>query len=82
MFSRQYGLKDLNGGTALDKVLHDKVFNFAKNPKYHGYQRGLALVVYRFFVCFIAFLQKKLQMKPLHLQINLQLEMKWFLMKN
>ena len=31
------------------KVLHDKVFNINKNPKYDGYQRGLASVVYNFF---------------------------------
>ena len=26
--------KDLTIGTAADKVLHDKLFNIAKNPKY------------------------------------------------
>ena len=31
------------------KVLRDKVFNINKNPKYDGYQRGLASVVYKFF---------------------------------
>ena len=29
--------KDLNWRTAVDKVLHDKVFNIAKNPKFDGY---------------------------------------------
>ena len=33
--------KDLNGRTAADKVLRDKTFNTAKNPKYDGYQCGL-----------------------------------------
>ena len=33
---------------ASDKVLGDKPFNFAKNPKYDGYQRGLASIVYKF----------------------------------
>ena len=28
--------------TAPDKILRDKAFNTAKNPKYDGYQRGLA----------------------------------------
>ena len=28
--------------TASDKVLRYKAFNIAKNPKYDGYQRGLA----------------------------------------
>ena len=27
----------------------DKTFNIAKNPKYAGYQRGLASMVYKFF---------------------------------
>ena len=52
MFSTWYGLgdfKDLNRGRAADKVLHNKKFNFAKNPKWDGYQRGLASVVYKFF---------------------------------
>ena len=29
-----------------DKVLKDKAFNMAKNPKYDGYQRGLASMVF------------------------------------
>ena len=33
--------KDLGKRTASDKVLRDKAFNIAKNPKYDGYQRGL-----------------------------------------
>ena len=45
-----YGdFKDLKRRTASDKVLRDKVFNIAKNPKYHRYQRGLASMVYKFF---------------------------------
>ena len=40
--------KDLPRGTASDKVLCNKVFNIAKNPKYDGYQRGLPSVVYVF----------------------------------
>ena len=35
--------------TAADKVLRDKAFNIAKNPRYVGCQRGLASVVYKFF---------------------------------
>ena len=41
--------KDLARRTASDKVLKDKAFNIAKNPKYDGYQRGLASMVYKFF---------------------------------
>ena len=45
-----YGdFKDLARRTASDKVLRNKVFNIAKNPKYNGYQRGLASMVYTFF---------------------------------
>ena len=31
------------------KVLRDKAFNIAKNPKWDGYQRGLASMVNKFF---------------------------------
>ena len=45
-----YGdFKDLARKTASDKVLRVKAFNIAKNPKYDGYQRGLASMVYKFF---------------------------------
>ena len=45
-----YGdFKDLKKRTAADKVLRDKAFNIAKNPKYDGYQRVLAFMVYKFF---------------------------------
>ena len=40
--------KDLTRRTASDKVLRDKAFNIAKNPKYDGYQRGRASLVYNF----------------------------------
>ena len=32
-----------------DKALKVKAFVFANNPKYDGYQRGLASMVYKFF---------------------------------
>ena len=35
---------------ASDKVLKDKAFNIAKNPKYDGYERGLASMVYKFLI--------------------------------
>ena len=41
--------KDLKRRIFSDKVLRDKAFNIAKNPKYDGYQRGLASMVYKFF---------------------------------
>ena len=34
---------------ACDKVLRPKAFNIAKNWKYDGYQRGIALMVYKVF---------------------------------
>ena len=44
-----YGdFKDLVRRTASDKVLRDKAFNIAKIPKYDGYQRGLASMIYKF----------------------------------
>ena len=62
-----YGdFKDLKRRTAADNVFRDKVFNIAKNPKYDGYQRVLASMVYNF--C-----DKKTVVS--HLQINLYLKM-------
>ena len=41
-----YGdFKHLKKRTASDKVLRDKAFNIAKDPKYDGYQRGLTSMV-------------------------------------
>ena len=58
-----YGdFKDLARRTASDKVLQDKAFNIAENPKYHRYQRRLASMVYKFLIKI-----------PLCLQINLLL---------
>ena len=45
-----YGdFKDLKRKTASDKILRNKAFNIAKNPRYDGYPRGLASMVYKFF---------------------------------
>ena len=41
--------KDLIKRTQSDKVLKDKAFKIANNPKYNGYQRGLASMVYKCF---------------------------------
>ena len=35
--------------TQSDKVLKDKAFEIANNPKYDGYRRGLASMVYKYF---------------------------------
>ena len=45
-----YGdFKDLSRRTPSDETLSDKAFNIAKNPKYDGYQRSVASIVYNFF---------------------------------
>ena len=41
--------KDLIKRTQSDKVLKDKAFKIASDPKYDGYQRGLASMVYKLF---------------------------------
>ena len=41
--------KDLVKRTKSDKVLRIKAFKIASDPKYDGYQRGLASMVYKFF---------------------------------
>ena len=41
--------KDLAKGTQSDKVLRDKAFKIANDPKYNGYKRGLFSMVYKFF---------------------------------
>ena len=35
--------------TASGKILRDKAFNITKNPKYDGYQRGLASIICKCF---------------------------------
>ena len=52
MFSTRYGLwqiKDLAKRTQSDKFLRDKAFKIASDPKYDGFQRGLASMVYKCF---------------------------------
>ena len=45
-----YGdFKDLAKRATADKVLRDRAFNIAKDPKYDGSQRGLAPMVHKFF---------------------------------
>ena len=44
-----YGdFKDLPRRAASDKVLSNKAFNIAINPKYDEYQHGLPSIVYKF----------------------------------
>ena len=45
-----YGdFKDLTRRRASDKILRDKAFSTAKNPKCDKYQRGLGSMVYKCF---------------------------------
>ena len=41
--------KDLTKRTVADKILKNRAVNIAKDPKYDGYQRGLAFMVYKCF---------------------------------
>ena len=41
--------KDLFKRTQSDQVLRDEAFKIAIDPKYDGYQRGLASMVHKFF---------------------------------
>ena len=42
-------LKDLNRRKCVEKVLCDKAFNIAEDPKQDRYQCGHASMVYKFF---------------------------------
>ena len=44
-----YKSKDLTNRTESDKVLRENAFKIASDPKYDGYQRGIASIVYKFF---------------------------------
>ena len=41
--------KDLEKRKESDKALKDKALEIASNPKYDGYQQGLASMVYKFY---------------------------------
>ena len=63
--------KDLSRKTASDKVLRDKAFNIAKNPKYDGYRGGLPSKINKFLIknCLVLILL-------LRTQINLRVVLK------
>ena len=42
-------VKILQKRTVADKILKNKTFDIARDPKYDGYQRGLASMAYKFF---------------------------------
>ena len=41
--------KHLPRRTTADKILRDKAFIIAENPRHEGYHRGLGSMVYNFF---------------------------------
>ena len=51
--------KDLTKRAVADKILKNKAFDIVKDPKYDGYQRGLASMVYKFFDSKVASPDKK-----------------------
>ena len=51
--------KDLTKRTVADNILKNKASDIAKDPKYDGYQRGLASMVYKFFDSKVASPDKK-----------------------
>ena len=55
--------KDLTKRTVADKILKSKAFDIANDPKYDGYQRGLASMVYKFFDSKVASPDKKFRRK-------------------
>ena len=52
-------IKDLTKRTVADKILKNKAFDIAKDPKYDGYQRGFASMVYKFLDSKVALPDKK-----------------------
>ena len=41
--------KDVPKRTISDKILKDRAYEIARNPRYDGYKRGLATMIYKFF---------------------------------
>ena len=56
--------KDLINRAEAEKVLRDKAYDIASNPKYDGYQRGLASMVYTFFDSKVASPDEKSTAEP------------------
>ena len=44
-----WDFKDLTRRAASDKILHDKVLDITRNPKYDRYQKGIASIGYNVF---------------------------------
>ena len=48
-FQHDMAYGELKRRTQSDKILKGKAFAIASNPKYDGYQRELASMIYKFF---------------------------------
>ena len=60
-----YGyFKDLPRRTSFNKILRGKAIDIGKNPKYNGYQRGIATIFFNFLI-------KRLLLELLHVEIKL-----------
>ena len=71
MFSTRYGKsKDLTERTQSDKVLRVKAFKSASDPKYNGYQRGLASMVYKFLIKSLAEVVLLLRSRIINFQMS------------
>ena len=62
--------KELVKKTQSDKVLRDKAFKIASDPKYDGYQRGLASMVYKFLIKGLVEVVLLLPNQIINLQMN------------
>ena len=62
--------KDSVKRTPSDKVLRDKAFKAANDPKYDGYQRGLASMVYKFLIKSLVEVVLLLPNQIINLQMN------------
>ena len=51
--------KDVENRLISDQKLRNSAYDIASNPKYDGYQRGLASMVYKYFDSKVAPLDKK-----------------------
>ena len=51
--------KDVENRLISDQKLRNSAYDIASNPKYDGYQRGLASMIYKFFDSKVARLNKK-----------------------
>ena len=57
--------KDVENRLISDQKLRNSTYDIASNPKYDGYQRGLASMVYKFFDSKVAPLAKELDKRIL-----------------